>query len=164
MSALARIGACTWLACAFPVLAAAPPAAKPEATGTPETRVAHSALLTVDATPTDDSVALYIKRATDQTAASTSDVVVSVDGRVQTLARGSDGSYLLSAADLRDNGPHTLEITVSHDGIREILSGQLNLPAPRGGSFISAHRQIGWWVLNIAIVLIAAIALSRRRK
>jgi len=164
VSAFARIGACACLACASLVLAAAPTAAKPEAAGTPEIRVAHSALLAVDATPTDDSVALYIKRAADQAAASTSDVVVSVDGRVQTLSRGSDGSYLLSAADLRDNSPHTVEITASHDGIREILAGQLTLPPPRGGSFISEHRQIGWWVLNIAIVLIAAIALSRRRK
>lgn len=164
MSALARTGACAWLACASFALAAPPPVPKPEPAATPEIRVAHSALLTVDATPTDDSVALYIKRATDQSVVNTSDVVVSVDGRLQTLSRGSDGSYLLPAADLRDKGPHTLEITASHDGIREILSGPLTVPAPQSGSFISEHRQIGWWVLNIAVVLIAAIALSRRRK
>jgi hypothetical protein len=127
-------------------------------------RIARSALIAVDATPTDDSLALYIKHVADQSAVNGSNVVVTVDGRVQTLSRGSDGSYLLAAADLRDNSSHALEITVSHDGIREILAGQLTLAPTHSGSFISEHRQIGWWILNICVVLIAAFALSRRKK
>ncbi|HZO23708.1 MAG TPA: hypothetical protein VFB37_14490 [Steroidobacteraceae bacterium] len=144
-------------------LAASPP--PPAAPAEPqEFQVAHSALLAIEAAPTDDSVALYIKHVADQTAVNSSDVVVTVDGKAQTISRAKDGSYLVSAAEMRDKGPHTLEITVSHDGIREILSGQLSLPSATEGSFISAHRQIGWWILNIGVVLIAAIALSRRRK
>jgi hypothetical protein len=25
------------------------------------------------------------------------------------------------------------------------------------------HKQVGWWILNIVVVLVAAIALSRRK-
>jgi len=61
---------------------------------------------------------------------------------------------------------------VTHDGIREVLRAKIappaaataQTPAAAGGGAVSGvHRQIVWWILNIAIVLIAALALSRRR-
>jgi hypothetical protein len=75
----------------------------------------------------------------------------------------------------------TLDVTVMHDGIRELLQATIPwpkaaapAPAPAaarapaaaptpGAGGTGVHRQIVWWILNIAIVLIAALALSRRR-
>jgi hypothetical protein len=161
--AIPRIAAWLWLGVGCCAWAAGAPPKVPQSTATPDLRIAHSALLTVDAAPTDDHVAFYIRRSTGQSTLNSSDVTIAVDGKVQSLQRGGDGSYLLPATDLRESGAHAVDITVGHDGIREILSGKLTLPRSTGGSFISEHRQIGWWILNTAIVLIAAIALSRRK-
>jgi hypothetical protein len=60
---------------------------------------------------------------------------------------------------------------VAHDGVREMLTGQLPgapaaAAAARGaaGSAASllAHKQLAWWILNILVVLIGVIAVSRR--
>jgi hypothetical protein len=64
----------------------------------------------------------------------------------------------------------TLEVTVGHDGIHEVLSGRLAAaagapgPATSGAASASSssHKQLAWWILNIVVVLIAAIAISRR--
>jgi hypothetical protein len=56
-----------------------------------------------------------------------------------------------------------LDIVVGHDGIRELLSGKISAADTSATSnILRDHKQIAWWILNIAIVLIAAIALSRR--
>jgi len=45
-------------------------------------------------------------------------------------------------------------------------SGAGNAPgagsAPGSGGLLRGHKQMAWWILNIGIVLIAAIAISRR--
>ena len=64
----------------------------------------------------------------------------------------------------------TLEVSVGHDGIHEVLSGRLaaaGAPGPAtsgaaGASGSGRQKQLAWWILNIVIVLIAVIAISRR--
>ena len=75
----------------------------------------------------------------------------------------TDG-FLLPTKDLSD-GPQTLDITVAHDGIREILTGKVALPKSVFGSGMldSSHKQMLWWVLNIGIVLVAVLAFSNRK-
>jgi hypothetical protein len=125
--------------------------------------IAHSALLTIDATETDDSLTLRIRHVTDQTPVNSPDVTLSVDGKNVPLAPQADGTYVASAKDLRGNGERVLDIVVGHDGIREILTGKLAAPeASPTASLLREHKQMAWWILNIAVVLIAAIALSRR--
>ena len=56
---------------------------------------------------------------------------------------------------------------VAHDGIREVFDGTVAAaaaaPVAAGGSgLLRDHKQLTWWILNIAIVLIAVIAISRR--
>jgi archaellum component FlaG (FlaF/FlaG flagellin family) len=129
-----------------------------------EIPVAHSALLTVGATQTDDSVALYVRRVHDHSIVSSDDVTVTVDGKNETVTHDRGGSYSVPASDLRGDGTRAVEVIVGHDGIREVLSGKVTFPeASSAGSVFRDHRQIGWWVLNIVIVLIAAIFLSRRK-
>jgi hypothetical protein len=157
--------ACVLLACVSQASAADPPA-KPIQVGatTPEIPIAHSALLAIDATPTAGSLDLRVRRVRDRSSVSSDDVTVTIDGKSEPYTRGSDGSYQLPIADLRGDGTREVDIVVGHDGIREILSGKISLPeAVSASSLFRDHKQVAWWILNIAIVLIAAIAISRRK-
>jgi hypothetical protein len=126
--------------------------------------IAHSALLTVDATPSEDSLALRIRHVANQTPIDSKDVTVSVDGKSETVTAQADGTLRLPIKDLRGDGERQFDIVVAHDGIREILTGKLALPKASSATadLWRDHKQIAWWILNIAIVLIAAIMFSRR--
>ncbi|MDB6045412.1 MAG: hypothetical protein JWM63_3963 [Gammaproteobacteria bacterium] len=130
----------------------------------PPIPIAHSALLTVDATETEDSLALRIRHVANQTPIESKDVTVSVDGKSETVTAQADGTLLLPIKDLRGDGERQFDIVVAHDGIREILTGKLALPkvSSTTADLWRDHKQIAWWILNIAIVLIAAIMFSRR--
>ena len=126
--------------------------------------VAHSAQVLIEATESDDSVALWIRRAADKKLVGSKDVTVSISGKPQAVTQRTDGSFTLPTDDLRGKEPKAVEIIVGHDGIREILTGQLP-PAPQGSStgILGSHNQLAWWIINIAVLLIGAIALSRRK-
>ena len=126
--------------------------------------VAHSALLTLDATPTDQGLALHIKHAGNQIPIDGRDVTVSVDGKNVPVTAEPEGTFLLASKDLDDgDGPRQFDITVAHDGIREILTGKITLPKTGSSlDLLSSHKQMAWWILNIAIVLVAVTMFSRR--
>jgi hypothetical protein len=89
---------------------------------------------------------------------------VTVDGKNQPLTvEPQVGDFLLPTKDLGE-GERQLDITVAHDGIREILTGKVAVPKAGGltGSWDSGRKQMAWWVLNIAVVLIAVLAFSKR--
>ena len=132
--------------------------------------LAHSALLAVDAAPTAGGLLLRVRRAGSDTPLAVSDVAVTIDDKGESAIARSDGSWFVARpAGVQDAGK-TIDVTVGHDGIHEVLSGRLAASAavsgpatPGGGAVISSGRkQLFWWILNIAIVLIAAIAISRR--
>jgi hypothetical protein len=139
--------------------------AEDKAAPAPVLPVAHSALLTVEATPLgNDVLALHIRRVRDQTVVVSDDVKVTADGKNEPVTRESDGTYQFAANDLRGGGAHEVEVVVGHDGIREILSGQITLPeATSAGGLLGGHKQVAWWILNIVVVLVAVMALSRRK-
>jgi hypothetical protein len=125
--------------------------------------IAHSALLTIDGTATGDSLALRIRHAANQVPIDGKDVTVEVDGKSEPVTPQPDGTFLLSTKDLRGDGERQLDIVVAHDGIREILSGKLTLPkVSTTADLWRDHKQMAWWILNIAIILIAAVMFSRR--
>ena len=192
MSPLARIwqvGACTvFVFVAAPGLAADPPAqaqtpavqggvqaaaqSPPAATPALPVRlvpnvaaqIAHSALLSISGTTTDDALRLGISRVSDKSPVSGDDVTVTVDGKNEFVTRESGGGYEVPVNDLRGDGARDVEIIVGHDGIREILSGKVVVAeASSTGGLLRDHKQVAWWILNIVIVLVAAIALSRRK-
>jgi hypothetical protein len=79
------------------------------------------------------------------------------------LAPQPDGAYLLSTSG-ESGGAHKLGVVVSHDGIRELLTGTVSLPQQRSlFESIQGHGMSAWWVLNIVVVLIAVVIISRRR-
>ena len=159
---VAGVVACSALACG-PQLHAYDSAA------VPLTPVAHSALVTLEAGPAAAGLVLRLRHTADQTPLSVTDLTVSVDGRSQLAMRREDGSWFVPLSDAITDDQ--LEVVVTHDGIREILSGRITVPGAGSGSARNAggaasvlrdHKQMAWWILNITIVLIAAIAISRR--
>jgi hypothetical protein len=127
-------------------------------------QIAHSALLSVDGTAAADALRLNIRRVSDKSPVSSDDVTVTVDGRNQSVTRENTG-YEVPINDLRGGEPaRDVEVIVAHDGIREILSGKVVLAEGTSTqSLFRDHKQVAWWILNIVIVLVAAIALSRRK-
>jgi len=152
---------CTWLAgggLACGLAAADSPAP-------PFTPVAHSALLTLDAAGTPAELTLRVRRTQGDAPLAVTALAVSIDGRSVPATVHADGTWSVPWPP----GPQhagTIEAVVTHDNLREVLSGTLPA-AVTGGSaggsgLLRSHKQMAWWILNIAIVLIAAIAISRR--
>lgn len=126
--------------------------------------VAHSALLNITASAAPDGLVLHILHSSNQIPIDGRDVTVTIDGKNQPLTVEPEvGNFLLPTKDLGE-GERQLDITVAHDGIREILTGKVALPKASSltGSWDSSRKQMAWWVLNIAVVLIAVLAISKR--
>jgi hypothetical protein len=130
--------------------------------------IAHSAQLALEGGATPAGLTLRIRAATAAAPPSVTEVSVSVDGASTPAVRQADGSWFVPLPPARTARGGKLEVYVLHDGIREVLSGTLALPVAGGaraggaGGVLRDHKQLAWWILNIAVVLIAAIAISRR--
>jgi hypothetical protein len=125
--------------------------------------IARSALLTIEGTATADALQLSIRRVSDKSLISSDDVTVSVDGKNQSVTHDKGGFYELPINDLRGDSARDVDITVAHDGIREIVSGKVSVAEASSTSLWRDHKQVAWWILNIVIILIAATAVSRRK-
>jgi len=131
--------------------------------------LAHSALVTVEGVVASDTLVLRVRRTADQQPLAGAQLAVAVDGRSIPVTARPEGTWGLALKDL-PKPPGRLAITVAHDGVREVLDAELPggdataPPAPRSGGVASAliHKQMAWWILNVVIVLIGVIAVSRR--
>jgi hypothetical protein len=146
-----------------------------DSTAAPPTAVARSALVILEAAAAPAGVALRLRRAADQTPLPATGVTVSVAGRNAPATASADGWWVAPLPTAVGAGD-ALEVVVAHDGIRELLSARFAAPgAARSGaspagagkpvgvaSLWRDHKQMAWWILNITVVLIAAIAISRR--
>jgi hypothetical protein len=153
MSAMRRCLAIALIACAT---AAATTAFVP---------VARSALVTLEAARTPAGLTLRAARVSGAQPLSGAGMSVSIDGHTVAARANADGSWSTPWPAGDAAGGKDLQVVLAHDGIREVLSGPLpaalGAPAAPAGLF-GNHKQMVWWVLNIAIVLIAVMALSRR--
>jgi hypothetical protein len=146
----------------------------------PLTAVARSALVSLEADAAPAGVTLRVRRAADRTPLPATELSVSIAGRTAPATSRGDGSWFVPLAATVGAGDG-LEVVVAHDGIREVLSARFVAPgttaagAGASGSSSSGtvnsrgaaslwrdHKQMAWWILNITVVLIAAIAISRR--
>ena len=155
---IARAFFCALAACALGAAVAQPAAPPP---------LAHSALLAIDAAPVAGGLALRVRRETGATPLVVSDLAVTIDGKSEAATARSDGSWFVPRPAGAQDAGKTIDVTVGHDGIHEVLSGHLaasaGAPAASATPTLSSSRkQLAWWILNIVIVLIAAIAISRR--
>jgi hypothetical protein len=128
------------------------------------TVVARSALLALTAAPSDQSLTLQVSRISNhKLIVGTGNVTVSLDGRDLPVTAQPDGRYIVSTRD-QDAGAHSLSVVVAHDGIRELLTGTVTVAQHRSAlDTLESHGMSAWWVLNIAVVLIAVLIISRRR-
>jgi hypothetical protein len=171
MSPLANIrqvAACSLLFFCAAVALGADPA--PEPTPPPvqlapnaSAQIAHSAQLTVEAVQSGDALQLTIRRANNRGPIG-GDITVTVDGKNQKVTR-TGGALEVPLDPFRGDGPRDVDIIVPHDGIREILSAKVSVSdgASAEGLFGGSHKQVAWWILNIVVVLVAALAISRRK-
>jgi len=136
--------------------------------GSAFTPLAHSALVTVEGVMAADTLVLRVRRTADQQPLAGAELTVTAEGRSIPVAARPEGTWGVPAKDL-PRAPGKLSIEVSHDGVREVLEAQLPggppaapPPASRGVASTLIHKQMSWWILNIVIVLIGVIAVSRR--
>jgi hypothetical protein len=137
-------------------------------TGAAFTPLARSTLVTVDGVVTADTLVLRVRRTADQQPVPGAELSVTVDGRSIPVAARPEGTWGVPARDL-PRPPAKLSIVVAHDGVREVLEAQppgaAAAPPPAEGRGVAStliHKQMSWWILNILIVLIGVIAVSRR--
>jgi hypothetical protein len=130
----------------------------------PDSPVARSAMLTLSAAPVDHGLSLQVARNSDhRPIVGPGRVTVTLDGHSVPVTAQPNGTYLVSTR-TESGGAHALGVVVSHDGIRELLTGTVTVPQRRSAlDELEGHGMLAWWVLNIAVVLIAVIVISRRR-
>lgn len=143
------------------------PAGAADLPAPPLAPLAHSALVTLEGAATPAGVILRVRPSTGAAPLAVTDLSVSLDGRSQVAVRRADGSWFVALAPAAWRPTTALEVIVAHDGVREILDGRIGRPpspAPAGGAaaLLHDHKQMAWWILNITIVLIAVLAISRR--
>jgi hypothetical protein len=126
--------------------------------------LAHSAALTLEGASVPGALILHVRPSATGSPVSVSDFAVSIDGQEMPATPRADGTWRVALPSRPAASEGKLDVAVTHDGIRELLTARIALPAPpapeAGGSGV--HNQLLWWILNIAIVLIAALAISRR--
>jgi hypothetical protein len=108
---------------------------------------------------------LHVARTSDHSLiAGPGNVTATLDGHKVPVAAQPNGTYLISTRD-ESAGTHTLGVVVSHNGIRELLTGTVSVRQQQSIlDMMESHGMSAWWVLNIAVVLIAVLIISRRRR
>jgi hypothetical protein len=128
--------------------------------------LAHSSLLELEGAPTASGLSLRVRPVSAQPPLTISEIAVTLDGKPQTVTARADGGFEVALTPSARRGAGQLEVTVAHDGLREVLSARVPLgggaSAPAAPETSASRKQMWWWLLNIAIVLIAALAISRR--
>ncbi|MGB6605724.1 MAG: hypothetical protein WA747_10920 [Steroidobacteraceae bacterium] len=164
-----------WLVKLAALALCAAAAAAPVAVAPVFTPLAHSTLVTVDAAIDAGTLMLRVQRTASQAPAAVTNLQVTLDGRTLPVTPRPDGTWSAALGHPAGRSDGTLDVTVTHDGVREILTARLpGAAATAGGdtagdhtaggvaALLSSHKQLAWWVLNIAVVLIGVIAVSRR--
>jgi hypothetical protein len=154
-------GLWAWLA-AGAFACAAPPLAAAELAP-----IAHSAQITVEGGVTSAGLMLRVRPTAPGATLKVSDVWVDVGGKTERAVPQTDGSWLapVAAARVAEAGTQ-LDVVVAHDGILDVLKGRMG-SAPGGAAgaapgLLRAHKQVAWWILNVVVVLIGVLAISRR--
>jgi hypothetical protein len=118
--------------------------------------------LTVDAQETTDSVTLWIRHS-DKKLVDTKDVTVSVAGKNQGRHPPERRQLLLS-----DRRPARQGCETGADGRRPRRNPRAarRSGAPAGGhhpGLLGSHNQLWWRVINLGVLFIGVLALSRRK-
>lgn len=133
-------------------------------TASPPVPVARSARLVIDARIRPDELVLSIIRTRNHTPVTgAGKVTVTLDGHAAKVSAQKDG-YVVSTDGLH-GGKHSIAVVVAHDGIRELLTGAVTLPTVSSTlETLQKHSTWAWWVLNIAVLLLAFRMISNKKK
>jgi hypothetical protein len=126
--------------------------------------LAHSTALTLEGASVPGALILRVRPSATGTPLNVSDLAASIDGKEMSATPQADGAWRVALPGHPAASEGRLDVAVTHDGIRELLTAKVALSkpsAPQSGG-AGVHNQLLWWVLNIAIVLIAVLAISRR--
>lgn len=154
-----------WLAKLTALALCAPAAAAPAFAP-----LAHSTLVTVDAATDAGALILRVRRTADGGPVPVTELQVTLEGANLPVRPRPDGTFSVALGRPAGSPAGPLDITVTHDGVREILVARPPGPAGTAGGnaassaagLLRSHKQLAWWILNIAVVLIGVIAVSRR--
>ncbi len=132
----------------------------------PAARVeAHSATFLAVGIVHGDRMAIHLSRLIDNAPVRNAVLTVALRGIVHPTRAEADGSYMLQSPDLELPGSAAAVFQVAASGVREELTGTLEVAAPAAKSEDkNSARQFGWWVLNFAVCIGFLMLLSRRRK
>jgi hypothetical protein len=130
--------------------------------------VAHSAQVAVEGVVAADTLVLRVRRSADQQPVAGAELSLRIAGRSVPVTPRPEGTWGVPLKDLPQPAAK-VSIEIAHDGVREVLEGQLPGSAaaapsaqPRGVVSTLIHKQMSWWILNVLIVLVGVIAVSRR--
>ena len=156
-----RLAGLALLLCAAASLVGARAAAAPPAGAA---LVMRSALLSVTVSAVRGALALEITRNTNhEPVTGRHALTATLGGRPAAVTARPDGTYLVSTRGA-GAGAQPLTLVVRHDGIHELLTATVTLPkSSLGLGYLEGHGMAAWWVLNVAVILIAVIAIARRR-
>jgi hypothetical protein len=160
-------GVRNWFAKLAALALCAPAGAAPAGAAPAFTPLGHSTLVTIDAATDAGGLILRVRRTGTGAPVAVTGLEVTLDGRSLPVAPRADGTWGAALGRAAGSPAGMLDVTVTHDGVREVLTGRLPAaaaPAVGAGTAVSllAHKQLAWWILNIAVVLIGVIAVSRR--
>jgi hypothetical protein len=126
---------------------------------------ARSADLVVVGVLQGETLTIHVSRLLDNAPVRDAAVAVTFRGGNYPTVAQVDGGYKLQARELAVPGTTAMEFRVSGGGIEEQLTGTLQVAADNDGSDNSGSvRQLGWWVLNFAVVGGFLVLLARRKK
>lgn len=148
------LGACTGL----------PGLAWANAGAQPMVQVTSSAQLVLDAEARPGELMLRITHTSTHTPITgAGNVTVRLDGH-RVKASAQHGGYVISTDGLHA-GKQSIQVVVAHNGIHELLTGAVMLPStPSMLERLQKHSTWAWWVLNIAVLLLAFRMISHRKK
>ncbi len=132
---------------------------------TPRIEIGRSSQVIVDIQPADDVALLRFRHTSDQSLVDTKDVTATVDDKPQTVKLRPDGYYTMPMDDLQGTGDRMVELIFTHDGFREVVTGKVPAIDKQNSavSLLGDHKQLAWWILNAAILLVGVLALSRKK-
>ncbi|HUL19106.1 MAG TPA: hypothetical protein VLV29_07540, partial [Steroidobacteraceae bacterium] len=130
----------------FALLAATTATARAVPPATNLVPLAHSAALTLEGASVPGALILRVRSGGAASPVTVTDLAASIDGQEVPATAATDGTWRVALPSHPAANEGRLDVAVTHDGIRELLTARVALVAPvasePGGSGI--HNQLVW--------------------
>src|SRR6202050_4727438 len=132
------------------------------------TPLARAALVSGEAAVlAPDTLTLRIRHTPSGTNVVSAQLQVAAQGRSLPVTANADGTWTVALKDLNGKPPGKLDLLVTHDGIRELVSGTAAPPAAGTASGAAAgvlpkNKPLAWGGSQLAVVLLRPARMSSR--